>query len=100
MTNQGYGKFKIVQDAARRVGGEFSPAKLGAARHTDLSPSKRASAEGTARMQLLAQAGKEALTAPPDSGTPFGARALLGGHARSECRLRLGAAAGMLSPVL
>ena len=98
MTNQGYGKFKIVQDAARRAGGEFSPAKLGqASKAADLSPSKRASAEGTARMQPLAQAGKEALTAPPDSGTPFGAAAFMGA-ADPNVALRLGAA-GMLSPV-
>ena len=98
MTNQGYGKFKIVQDAARRAGGEFSPARLGqASKAADLSPSKRASAEGTARMQPLAQAGKEALTAPPDSGTPFGAAAFMGA-ADPNVALRLGAA-GMLSPV-
>ena len=98
ITNQGYGKFKIVQDAARRAGGEFSPARLGqASRAADLSPSKRASAEGTARMQPLAQAGKEALTAPPDSGTPFGAAAFMGA-ADPNVALRLGAA-GMLSPV-
>ena len=98
MTNQGYGKFKIVQDAARRAGGEFSPARLGqASRAADLSPSRRASAEGTARMQPLAQAGKEALTAPPDSGTPFGAAAFMGA-ADPNVALRLGAA-GMLSPV-
>ena len=98
MTNQGYGKFKIVQDAARRAGGEFSPARLGqASKAADLTPSKRASAEGTARMQPLAQAGKEALTAPPDSGTPFGAAAFMGA-ADPNVALRLGAA-GMLSPV-
>ena len=98
MTNQGYGKFKIVQDAARRAGGEFSPARLGqASKAADLSPSKRASAEGTARMQPLAQAGKEALTAPPDSGTPFGAAAFLGAQ-DPNVALRLGAA-GMLSPI-
>jgi len=98
MTNQSYGKFKIVQDAARRAGGEFSPARLGqASKAADLSPSKRASAEGTARMQPLAQAGKEALTAPPDSGTPFGAAAFMGA-ADPNVALRLGAA-GMLSPI-
>jgi len=98
MTNQGYGKFKIVQDAARRAGGEFSPARLGqASKAADLSPSKRASAEGTARMQPLAQAGKEALTAPPDSGTPFGAAAFIGAQ-DPNVALRLGAA-GMLSPI-
>ena len=97
MTNQGYGKFKIVQDAARRAGGEFSPARLGqASKAADLTPSKRASAEGTARMQPLAQAGKEALTAPPDSGTPFG----IGMFAATQdpnIALRMGAA-NVLSP--
>ena len=98
ITNQGYGKFKIVQDAARRAGGEFSPARLGqASKAADLSPSKRASAEGTARMQPLAQAGKEALTAPPDSGTPVGVAMLMGAQ-DPNVALRLGAA-GMLSPV-
>ena len=98
MTNQGYGKFKIVQDAARRAGGEFSPARLGqASKAADLTPSKRASAEGTARMQPLAQAGKEALTAPPDSGTPVGVAMLMGAQ-DPNVALRLGAA-GMLSPV-
>ena len=78
-TNAGYGKFKIVQDAAQRAGGEFSPSKLEqAAKRADLSPSRRATAEGTARMQPLAKAGKEALTGLPDSGTPFGAAAFLG----------------------
>lgn len=96
-TNQGYGKFKIVQDAAQRAGGEFSPAKLAqASKRADLSPSRRATAEGTARMQPLAQAGKEALTAPPDSGTPFGAAAFMGAT-DPNVAARL-AGAGLLSP--
>jgi hypothetical protein len=97
-TNQGYGKFKIVQDAAQSAGGEFSPAKLAqASKRADLSPSRRATAEGTARMQPLAQAGKEALTAPPDSGTPFGAAMFMGtGDPNVAARL---AGAGLLSPV-
>lgn len=97
-TNKGYGKFKIVQDAAQSAGGEFSPAKLAqASKRADLSPSRRATAEGTARMQPLAQAGKEALTAPPDSGTPFGAAMFMGtGDPNVAARM---AGAGLLSTV-
>lgn len=71
--NKGYSKFKIVQDAAQRAGGEFSPAKLAAAsKKADLSPGKGATAAGKAKMQPLANAGNVALKALPDSGTPFG----------------------------
>jgi hypothetical protein len=72
---QGYANFKIVQDAAGRVGakeGVFTPAQLlGAVRSADFTKDKAAFARGGALLQGLADAAKDVLPAKVnDSGTP------------------------------
>jgi len=84
--NKGYANFKIVQNAAGKVGadeGQFTPAQLqNAVRWADKSKDKRAFAEGDARMQDLSGAGKAILPSKiPDSGTAgrmFAGNPLLG----------------------
>ena len=72
--NKGYANFKVVQNAAAKIGadeGLFTPAQLrNAVRMKDPSLDKRAFSEGTALMQDLAEAGKRVLpSTTPDSGT-------------------------------
>lgn len=70
-----YGKFKIVQKAASSAAadkGVFTPAQfMSAVRAKDFTKDKRATSEGTARSQALAEAGKDVLSPTlNDSGTP------------------------------
>jgi len=72
--NKGYANFKIVQNAAGKIGsdqGLFTPAQLeNAVRMKDITKDKRAYSEGSALMQDLSGAGKSTLPSNiPDSGT-------------------------------
>lgn len=94
--NAGYGRFKIVEDAVDRAGGEFSPARFQAAVKKGAKGSKKY-ARGRARMQQRAKDAREVLDPPPNSGTPAGVFGLLG--ITNPSYMAPAAAVPLLSPI-
>ena len=94
--NAGYGRFKIVEDAANRGGGEFSPARFEAAVKKGATGTRKF-ARGRARMQERAADARTVLDPPRDSGTPGGFFGLLG--ITNPSYMAPAAAVPLLSPI-